>query len=228
MAQGDGELLRVIGRGRVRGPRVVSTGSPYPMVAEASLAPVQRRPFRVSRRHPGELPARPPGAVYVFTVGGRVVPYGRTHLNTADTVVVDATEVYVVDMWPRLVAVDIVLASSVPANDHTVRITFRCQVTDPAEVATAGLSDLPTVLAGHLGEDNAFARGLDRTDVHTLRRTADAHVRAYCMVAPPAIGGMEITLVNVEVLTAEQVTARELDEQLAIDDDPGFPAGGRW
>jgi hypothetical protein len=177
----------------------------YPVVVEVLLPAVERVWYRRCRRDPADVPLARPGCAYVFKVNGEHVCYDTQHLDFADQAVVKATSVCLVDTRPRRLAVDITIPSALPDEDFTVRSTFRCRVVDAAAVADAGLTDLDVVLASYLASDDALGsvgRQMDVGRAHGVRRLADVRVRALCAVAPPAVSGVDVTLVHVELFSA--------------------------
>lgn len=178
----------------------------YPVIAEVLLPPAARTWYGRRRREPTDVPLARPGCAYVFKAHGEFVPYDAQRLDFGDDIVVSATAVYLVDIRPRRLPVDITIPSAFPDEDFTVRATFRCRVTDPAAAAEASLVDLDVLLASHLASDDMLGSAGRRADVgraHLVRRLADARVRALCTVAPPEAPGVEISLVQVDVLVAD-------------------------
>src|SRR6476659_5007074 len=89
----------------------------YPVVDERRLQPVRRRLLLGGRREPGELPVLPVGGIYVFLVNGDYRPYGRDrHIDFADSNVVDAVAVSVVQMRPWSVVAELVIPSASAAD----------------------------------------------------------------------------------------------------------------
>ncbi len=177
----------------------------YPVLTQVGLPDVRRERFRRARRAPGDLPPSRPGAIYVFKTGGTFVAYGERHVDFADPVVVDATEVSLVQVRPRQVSVGVTIASTEPTVDFTVLATFRCRVVSPAAVAEAGLTDLDSIIVAHLAGDSMLAslgEFFDPDSVQAVRRRADAQVRAYWEVARPDVDGVEMRLLTVQVRTA--------------------------
>jgi hypothetical protein len=172
----------------------------YPVLTEVSLQPVQRDGLRRRRREPAELPPTRLGAIYVFNTNGAFIPYGERHVKLTDRVVVDAIQVSLVQLRPQNVRVDI------PAGDLTVRATFRCRVHDPAAAARASLTDIDVLLESYLGE---------AVEAQSERRELEAHVRAYCVVAPPDVPGVEAVLATVRVLAPADLMTEQLYEDFA-------------
>lgn len=181
----------------------------YPVLEERPLDRAKRRLLVGGRREPADLPPQLPGTVLVFEVGGRFeVLHDRRHLSGREEAVVDAVAVSVVDMRARAVTVDLAVASVSAADDFTVRARFDCKVTQPDLVAAAGLTDLTTALRGHLGNDRELVRrcgGWQVEDINSVREWVTARVAAYCKIQPLRVGGMTITLAEVEVLTPTEL-----------------------
>jgi hypothetical protein len=199
---------------------------PYPVVAEVLLPAVERAWYRRRRREPTDIPLPRPGSVYVFRGYGAYAIWDGQHIDYTDEVVVNASSVSLVDVRPRQLPIDIVIPSALPNEDFTVRSTFRCRVASPAAVAEAGLTDLDVVLASHLASDDelgSVGRAHDVSRAHRVRQLADVRIRALCAVAPPDVPGMDLTLVQVEVLVA--AADRRADDN--PEPAPYLPAGTR-
>jgi hypothetical protein len=181
----------------------------YPVLEERRLGPVPRRGLLGGRRDPLELPALDPGAVLVFEVEGQYrPPLTRRHLRGTEPDVVNAVAVSLVDVRARVVPVTLVIPTLRPGHDFVVRATFRCRVTDAAEVAQAGLTDVGSLLAEHLRQDRELfvlgGRETDLEEVVEARARIHSRLRAYCMVAPPQLPGLEVVLATVDVSHEEQ------------------------
>lgn len=180
----------------------------YPVIAEVLLPRVERIWYRRRRREPTDVPLARPGCGYVFKAHGEYVAYDDRHLSFTDAIVVAATSVSLVDVRSRNLPVDITIPSAVPDEEFLVRSIFRCRVTDPAMVARHGLTDLDVVLASHLASDDqlgSVGRQIATSRAHEARRLADIRVRALCLVAPPDVPGVEVTIVQVDVLIPADV-----------------------
>ncbi len=152
-----------------------------------------------------DLPPLRPGAVYVFKTMGRYVEYADRHVGLSDSAVVEATEVSLVQLRPQLLIVDLDVPSLNVRDDFTIRTTFRAKVVSAAAVAAEGLTDLDVLLGSHLREHDtlgSLGHSFSTAALHELRRLADVEIKAYWMVAPREIAGMEIALIGVEVLAA--------------------------
>ena len=168
-----------------------------------------------------------PGSVYVFRANGEYALFDGQHIDLTDWVVIRASTVSLVDIRPKQLPIDIVIPSALPNEDFTVRSWFRCRVSAPAAVAEAGLTDLDVVLASHLASDDelgSVGRSYDQSRAHRVRQLADVRVRAFCAVAPPDVPGMDLTLVQVEVLVASEDEPRAGDAAVAA---PFLPSGRR-
>lgn len=195
----------------------------YPVIAEVLLPRVERIWYRRRRREPADVPLARPGCGYVFKARGEYVAYDDRHLNFADEIVVAATSVSFVDVRARQLPVDIRIPSAVPDEEFLVRSIFRCRVTDPAAVARHRLTDLDVVLASHLASDDqlgSVGRQLGIGRAHEARRLADIRIRALCLVAPPDVPGVDVALVQVDVLIPADV-----DPSAALGRRAGVSAG---
>jgi hypothetical protein len=188
--------------GACLGGDIVLTGD-YPVLAEYRLAPVSARFPRRARRDPAELPALEPGTVYVFEVDGEYrQPAVRRHLRGHEPDVVRAVAVSLIDMRPQLIPVEVVIASGSAGYDFQVLATFRCRVIDAPAAAAGGLRGVGELLAEHLGSDRELLRigtDYDVDEIPQARTRIHTQVRAYCMVAPPQLPGLEVVLATVEV-----------------------------
>lgn len=185
------------------GPVVATATGDYPVLAEWRLAPVTARFPRRARRDPAELPPLEPGTVFVFEVDGEYrQPAVRRHLRGTEPEVVRAVAVSLIDVRPRLVPIELVIASGSAGYDLVVRATFRCRVIDAPAATAAGLRGVGELLAEHLGRDRELLRIGTYYDIAQLspaRTRIHTQVRAYCMVAPPQLPGLEVVLATVEV-----------------------------
>ena len=186
----------------------------YPVLEERALDPVPRRGMLGGRRDPLELPRLVPGTAYVFEVDGEFrQPLVRRHVRGTEHDVVHAVSVCLVDTRPRLIPIELVIASGSAEHDFVVRATFRCRVTDAAAAVAAGVGDVPLLLGEHLTRDRGLLGlgtyfGLDR--VGAARARIHTQVRAYCMVAPPRLPGLEVVLATVDVRARPLNAADEL------------------
>lgn len=178
---------------------------PYPVLAEALLRPVTREFLRRPRRDSRELPAPRIGSVYVFRADGVLHDYGRRAVDYADPIVVEATEVYQVQVRPQQVVAELGLGTV--DRDVLVRAVFRCVVLNAATVVDAGLSNLGELLTTYFAGDttlSALAQEAGRASragtLEELRAQIEGRVWAYCAVAPPEIDGMRITLAGSSVI----------------------------
>ncbi|MFI6822964.1 hypothetical protein ACIBJE_18695 [Micromonospora sp. NPDC050187] len=183
----------------------------YPVLMEKNLPPAPRRLFGARRRSVTDLPALPPGAVYVFRVNGQQRLYGDRHLDHSDDVVVEASAVSVVQRRAAIQQCVLAIPSMSAADEFTVVVSFRCQVIGPEAVAEAGLADLVTVLTNHLWQDRELKNlGLQYRieDINEVRRQADARVTAYCHLVPPSVPGMDVALSSVVVHPSADLRAQ--------------------
>ncbi|KOU07067.1 hypothetical protein ADK86_05510 [Streptomyces sp. NRRL F-5755] len=178
---------------------------------EQALSPIQRGFF--SRRRRTDIPQLPPGAVYVFQVGGRcsVYPEG-TAFDPTYAEAVDATSVSLVDMRARLVEAERIIPSVSEADAFTVRATFTCQVTDAATVARQGVIDATVPLRAYLSGEDQLARASAAhriEEVNAVRELVTHRMNAYTTIVPPRIAGMSVEYVGIEVLTPEDLRTWE-------------------
>ena len=184
------------------------------MLEERRLGPVPRRGLLSGRRDLLELPGLDPGAVLVFEVDGEYrPPLARRHLRGTEPDVVNAVAVSLVDIRARVVPVTLLIPTLRPGRQFVVRATFRCRVTEPEEVAQAGITDVASLLTEHLrldrelfvlgGEGDKRGDG-DSEEVVEARARIHSRLRAYCMVAPPQLPGLEVVLATVDVSHEEQ------------------------
>lgn len=198
----------------------------FPVLEERQLQPPARKFFRGAFRDPAELPQQRPGTVLAFEVDGNYQTMARQHLTGTEPVVVRAVAVSVVSTRARTVSVDLKAPSANPADDFVIRIDFRCQVSRPETVATAGLHDVTGFLRTHLGQCRgltAKCAGFTIDQISEARETAIAQIVAYCKVRPPHVDGMAIELDSVEVFTPDELrdfarTKRDTDWQQTIDE----------
>jgi hypothetical protein len=116
--------------------------------------------------------------------------------------------VSVVDIRHRLVDVEITVPSERPADDFTIRVTFRCRVTKAEAVASRGVLDIMPTLQNYLLADRELSRigSAHRVEeVNQARERANARLTAYHSVMPLHEDGMEIELGNIQVLTPEDL-----------------------
>ncbi|WP_155369055.1 hypothetical protein [Catellatospora vulcania] len=179
----------------------------FPVLEERSLGRAESRLFRPAKRRLSDLPARPPGSVYVFQVGQRYKLYqDGAHLRGTEGDLVDAMSVSVVQTRPLEIAADLAIPSASAADDFTVRSWFWCEVTSPTTVAERGLRDVPAQLVNFLRRDVGMQKlgtSVSINDINEMRVRADARVRAFCEVRQLEIPGMSVQLTSVEVLTPD-------------------------
>jgi hypothetical protein len=179
----------------------------FPVLTEQQLDKPARR-FFGAKRDNAELPGLVPGTVLVFENNGRYQRMSRRRLVGNEPVVVQSMSVSLVSTRARLIEVDLVLPSASPADEFTIRVRFRCQVTEPEVVAEAGLTDITARLIAYLMHDQTLAAKCAQfyiDDIATVRATATARVVAYCTVHPPRIDGLHIEMVNASVFTPEDL-----------------------
>lgn len=187
----------------------------YPVISEHILATVQGN-WWSRRRCRDDVPPLPPGAVYVFRIGGnyRTFPEGMV-FDPSHPDVLDASSVSLVDTRARLVDVDRPLPSVSEADNFTVRAFFTCQVTDPTVVARQGIIDVTVPLRAYLMGDNDLPRvsaGHRVEEINAVRTEAGHRMTAYSAVVPPRVAGMSIEFVNAEVHASDDL--RDWEQKL--------------
>jgi hypothetical protein len=182
---------------------------PFPVLEERSLAYVLRRFLRVTRRDLNDLPEVRPGTVLVFRCGSRYVAFNETkHMTGAEEPVVDATAVSLVDIRARDFTVHFQVPSANPADDFTIRATFRARVTDPERAAEAGPLDLGRYLMTYLERDPKLLKLGEPFPVEALTEVRDrvaARIDAYCDFNPISLPGLSVELVSSTVLPSHEL-----------------------
>ncbi len=180
----------------------------YPVIAEQVLDTVQGS-WWSRRRRRDDVPALPPGAVYVFRIGGnyRTFPEGMV-FDPFHPDVLDASSVSLVDTRARLVEVERTLPSVSEADNFTVRASFTCQVTDSTIVARQGVIDVVTPLRAYLLGDSDLPKvsaGHRVEEINAVRVEAARRMTAYSAIVPPRVAGMSVEFVSAEVSTVESL-----------------------
>jgi len=187
--------------------------SPYPVLEERPLPAVQRKFLRSGRRDLTELPQWRLGCVLVFHTGrDRIALREHTHLTGMEEAVVDAVAVSVVDIRPRPVTAQVVLPSASAADDFTIRVGFRCQVTDPEVAAGHGAFDLGRQLEEHLSRDRKLlGLGVSHSveQIADIRDLVEARVEAYWEYHRLEVLGLSIAFTSTSVLTPAELRAHE-------------------
>ncbi|WP_203908727.1 hypothetical protein [Rhizocola hellebori] len=167
----------------------------FPVLSEHALEPVGLGWSRLRQREV-TLPPTQPGTVRVFAVKGRYLPEpGQAKVRAA-------TSVSIVDMSPRLVQVSIEMTPPPGAIACQVRVSFRCQVVEPAAVAQLHLHDLQSALDGYLAQSSRLRRLAAPSSPDRLHETyllIQQRISAQFSVQPPEIPGMRIELGFVKV-----------------------------
>ncbi|WP_329087643.1 MULTISPECIES: hypothetical protein [unclassified Streptosporangium] len=183
--------------------------SEYPIVEERALRPPRRRLGLFPRRDPDELPETPVGTVLVFALNGGYKAYTEgQHLRGSEDAVVEARSVSVVYMRNRQVTLGIEIPSQDMGYQFLLKAVFKCRVTDAEAVVSAGIEDAADVLTNHLRDDAQLMRlGTTRPieEVHLLSVEVTNRVRAYLEFYPPRIDGLEVVLVNVDLLPPNDI-----------------------
>jgi hypothetical protein len=184
----------------------------YPVIAEQVLDTIQGS-WWSRRRRRDDVPSLPPGAVYVFRVGGnyRCFPEGMV-FDPSHPDVLDASSVSLVDTRARLVEVERRLPSVSEADQFTVRASFTCQVTDPTVIARQGVIDVAEPLRAYLlGDSDLPKASADHRveEINAVRAEVARRMTAYSAVVPPRVAGMSLEFVSAEVSTVESLRAWE-------------------
>ncbi|MCX4763838.1 hypothetical protein OG562_23285 [Streptomyces sp. NBC_01275] len=184
----------------------------YPVIAEHVLDTIQGG-WWSRRRRRDDVPSLPPGAVYVFRVGGnyRSFPEGMV-FDPSHPDVLDASSVSLVDTRARLVEVERQLPSVSEADNFTISATFTCQVTDPTVIARQGVIDVAVPLRAYLlgdGDLPKVSAGHRVEEINAVRAEVARRMTAYSAVVPPRVAGMTVEFVSAEVRTSESLRAWE-------------------
>ncbi|MEO3765373.1 hypothetical protein [Streptomyces sp. B8F3] len=187
----------------------------YPVIAEHILATVQSG-WWSRRRRREDVPPLPPGAVYVFRVGGnyRTFPDGMV-FDPSHPDVLDASSVSLVDCRARLVNVERQLPSLSEADNFTLRASFTCQVTDATVIAQRGTLDVTDALRAYLMGDSDLPRvsaGHRVEEVNAVRAEAGHRMAAYSAIVPPRVAGMSVEFVSAEVHASDDL--RDWEQKL--------------
>lgn len=185
---------------------------PYPVVSEKRLDPALRRGLfgrGRPRREWDDLPVARANQVRVYLVNGQhVVDSGSRALD--DEAVVRASYVNVVDLTrDREVMVEFGIPSG-DAKEFTVRVTFKCHVTDPVTVVKEGQGDAARALLGYVrSHQKLFLLGLDHkiSQVDEVRRLVQTQIQAYTRFVPPYVPGMHVALSYSDVATPDEWAA---------------------
>ncbi|MEX2973675.1 hypothetical protein [Streptomyces sp. C184] len=184
----------------------------YPVVAEHVLGAVQGN-WWSRRRRRDDVPPLPPGAVYVFRVGGnyRQFPEGMV-FDPSHADVLDASSVSLVDTRARMVEVDRTVPSVSEADHFTLRASFACQVIDPTVVARQGIIDVTVPLRAYLAGDSELPRvsaGHRVEEVNAVRREVSHRMTAYSAIVAPRVAGMSVEFVSAEVHASDDLRTWE-------------------
>ncbi|MFF7737457.1 hypothetical protein [Streptomyces sp. NPDC007984] len=187
----------------------------YPVIAEHILTTVQGT-WWSRRRRREDVPPLPPGAAYVFRVGGnyRTFPEGMVFVPSHPDVL-DASSVSLIDTRARLVEVDRTLPSMSEADNFTVRAAFTCQVTDATVVARQGVIDVTVPLRAYLMGDADLPRvsaGHRVEEVNAVRIEVSHRMTAYSAIVPPRVAGMSVEFVSAEVHASDDL--RDWEQKL--------------
>ncbi|GFE23180.1 hypothetical protein [Streptomyces nigrescens] len=180
----------------------------YPVVGEHVLGAVQGN-WWSRRRRRDDVPSLPPGATYVFRVGGnyRQFPEGMV-FDPSHADVLDASSVSLVDTRARMVEVERTVPSVSEADHFTVRASFACQVTDPTVVARQGIIDVTVPLRAYLAGDSELPRvsaGHRVEEVNAVRREVSHRMTAYSAIVTPRVAGMSVEFVSAEVHASDDL-----------------------
>ena len=177
--------------------------SGYPIIEQRALRPVLATKLRRARRSLSELPDQPPGCVLVASVDGTYTALHRRTLRDIDDVFVNAASIAVVDTRPkRRVVAELEVPSKSPVESFVLRVSFSCSVIDPIMVVRRVPDDLVPALESHLRANSELLKLGPRfaaSDITRFRRTANAHVTAWCRGRPPEYDGMEVRFEELHV-----------------------------
>ncbi|WP_328393663.1 hypothetical protein [Nocardia sp. NBC_00416] len=184
---------------------------PYPIAAQSVLRPVSRRGLRRRTRTEYELLFPAAHEVLVYRVHGDFV-LDDGALGANDRTVLDATHVSLVDLSvDKPLEVDL-RVSACDGGMFTVRVMFRCTVTDPVAVVRDGRSNAAVPLAAHLGSLSgipALGHRLTVDEVGPARARLGAEIAELLDRNPPAEPGMRITVSSVAIQPPAEVTTSE-------------------
>jgi hypothetical protein len=187
----------------------------YPVIAEHILGMVEGA-WWSRRRRRDDVPPLPPGAVYVFRIGGNYRPFPEGMVfDPAHPDVLDASSVSLVDTRARLVEVQRTLPSVSEADNFTVRASFTCQVTDPVVIARQGVLDVTVPLRAYLMGDSDLPRvsaGHRVEEVNAVRTEVTHRMTAYSAIVPPRVAGMSVEFVSAEVHASDDL--RDWEQKL--------------
>jgi hypothetical protein len=184
---------------------------PFPVIEEQALPHVPGRFF--VRRDLNLLPQVHPGTMLVFKHGSRYEAFSDAeHLTGREEPVVDATEVSLVDLRSRVFTLYLPLPSASPADDFTVKVSFRARVTDAERVAAEGPANMTGLLASYLDKHAPLTRlGREHSvaQIADVRDLVSSHIEAYCDLNPIDMPGLEVKLDTVGVLTPRELRAHD-------------------
>ncbi len=194
-----------------RAKGLASDEPPFPVIEEKSLPHVPGRFF--VRRDPSVLPQARPGTVLVFRHGSRYEAFSEAHhLTGKEEPVVDATEVSLVDLRPRIFTLYLPLPSQNAADDFTIRVSFRARVTDAERVAAQGPVDMTSLLASYLSSHAPLTRlGAEHSvaQIADVRDLVSSQIEAYCELNPIDMPGLDVKLDTVGVVTPHELRSHE-------------------
>lgn len=168
----------------------------FPVVLEKWLPIPERERWGVWKWPPEGLPEPPAGMVLVFQVRGEHHLWtGQGALRWEDRHLARANAVAVVDMRPRVLAVEIDLESPKLDELLTLRVSFRCQVVDAVAVARMGLCNIFPELDGYV---RMALRQVPSPELISSR------LLAQLAVSPPEMIGMHIRPISVQLSVVEE------------------------
>jgi hypothetical protein len=189
----------------------------YPVLDERPLPYIPRKLLRGARRSLSDLPETGPGSVLVFRHGTRYVVFDEArHLTGAEEPVVDATAVYLVDKRRRDFTIYLTLPSTSPADDFTIRATFRARVTNAERAAEEGPIDITGYLGRHLEQDPKLAKLGSDYSVEAIAKVRDliiSRIEAYCELNPVDLPALAVELASATVLTPRELRRHEQDKR---------------
>src|SRR5688572_29784068 len=113
-----------------------------------------------------------------------------------------ATSMSILDITPRMIQVSIEMQPPPGAIACFIRVSFRCQVSEPATVAQHHLHDLQSALDAYLAQSSRLRRiaapgSPDR--LHETYLLIQQRIAAQFSVQPPEIPGKRIELGSIQV-----------------------------
>ncbi|RZS44804.1 hypothetical protein EV193_101683 [Herbihabitans rhizosphaerae] len=185
-------------------PDLDAKTSQYPIVDRRLLksSPLRRLRGFLKRFRAVELPVPAAHEALVYETGDDYVLDSTGSLTHTDTTVARAKRVNVIDMTEAKSVTVPVTIGSMDATPFLVNVRFVCSVHDPVRVVMDGIDDVTRPLHGHLASHHRlFDLGLahPRSEADHVRLSVSAQVRALFAVRPPALPGLRVDVVGVDV-----------------------------